>query len=195
MSALYKLETGYVDIAIGADFSTTGTVTLLNEIEQGYEVVQRVGKKVKLISLQMRGHIYNLATSTYNKCVWLVIYDRKPTGSLPLISDVLTPANANGMNNDVNTDRFTVLHRSCSELVGAPAALNGPPNSALAVEEFIDLKKRKTVFDLGTDGGINDIVYGALYFVTIGTRSNAGTNHAEGEFYCRTRFIDNVDGS
>lgn len=183
-------ETGYVDLAQNYDFDTTGDIFLLNTIAQGTSVNQRVGKKVMMKSLQLRGYVFNNSAALYNDCALLVVYDRRPTGSLPAITDILVSANAISLNNDNNSGRFKILKRCDFELVGAPSVTTGTEASAATADFYLSLRDLPTVYKSAATGAIADIEEGALYLVTVGINA-AGTSAAAGVLNCRVRFYDN----
>jgi len=181
-------ETGYVDVAVASyALDTTGSVTLLNTVAQGAGVTQRVGKKVCLKSLQCRGFVVNNSTATYNDCAVLIIYDKRPTGALPTVSDILVSANATAMNNDANSGRFEVLKRVDFELLGNSTQITEA--YAKSADFYLDLKMRPEIFKAAATGAIGDIEQGAVYLVTVGV-SSAGTTAAVATLSFRTRFVD-----
>lgn len=191
----YAKEKGYVDVALaGYALDTTGSVTLLNTIAQGAAVTQRVGKKVILKGLQGRGLSQAGSTATINDVAWMIVYDKRPTGSLPAITDILVTASSNSLNNDNNAGRFRILKRVDRVLIGNPS-LTGVVANALtdcvaASEDFwLDLKSAPTTYKAAATGGIGDIEEGALYLVTVGNVA-AGTAAATLFESFRVRFLD-----
>lgn len=183
-------ETGYVDVApAGYALDTTGTVTLLNTIAQGASVNQRVGKKVVLKSLQIRGQVFNNSAAVNNDVAMLIVYDRRPTGALPAITDILVTANSSAMNNDANSGRFRILKRFDALLQGAPAATLGF-GPGYSCDSFLKLRKIPTVYKAAATGAIGDIEEGALYLVTVGDEPASATLAATFSGAFRTRFID-----
>lgn len=185
----YRKESNYVDLA-NASYAndTTGSITLINTVAQGAAVTQRVGKKFFMKSLQIRGIITNNAAATSSTAVNLIVYDSKPTGSLPAITDILVSANSNSFNNDNNTDRFKIIRRYDDVLVGAPSATTGTSLSACNFDDYIKLNKPVVCKAAGT-GAIGDIELGALYFVTVGNNA-AGTSASATACAFRIRFAD-----
>lgn len=184
-------ETGFVDVASATyALDTTGSVTLLNTVAQGAGVSQRVGKKIVLKSLQFRGIMQNGSAATANDVAFLVVYDKRPTGALPAVTDILALASAQAMNNDANGGRFSILKRVDSYLIGN---LTAPANyTEIAVRDcdyFLPLKGLQTVYKAAATGAIGDIEEGALYLVTIGGTA-AGTGAASLIGTMRLRFID-----
>lgn len=182
-------ETGYVDLAsAGYAFDTTGSITLLATIAQGASTSQRVGKKVLYKSLQLRGSYFPNTTAVVNDCALLIVYDKRPTGSLPAITDVLNSANANSFNNDANSGRFRILKRVDFTLSGNSTT---PATDSCIVEAdfYLNLRRLPLTFKLAGTGAIGDIEEGALYAITVGTNA-AGTTAASGTLAYRTRYWD-----
>jgi len=186
-------EPGYKDTAIAAyAVSTTATVTLLNPVAQGASVSQRIGKKINLVSLQIRGLIGAPSSATshlFSECTMLIVYDRKPTGALPAITDILDSASPHSMNKDDNAARFRIVRRSDVIVVGN-AANNIEMGVATNVDAFIKLKGLHTVYKSAATGTIGDIETGALYLVTVGTASPGATLQATLECSFRLRYVD-----
>jgi len=182
-------ETGFVDLAEASyPCDTTGTITLLATIPQGASVSQRVGKKVMLKSIQARGYVQNNSAASFNDIAILVVYDKRPTGSLPAITDILTSASSAAMNNDANSGRFRILKRMDFALCGAQATSNGD-GQASSADFYLSLKGLPSVFKAAGTGAIGDIEQGALYLITVGMNA-AGTTAAVSRFVFRTRYID-----
>lgn len=183
-------DTGYVDVANTAyNFDLTGSIVLLNTIAQGASVNQRVGKKCVLKSIAMRGAAVNNAAALYNDCALLIVYDRRPTGSLPAITDILVSAASVSFNNDTNSGRFSILKRADFMLVGAPSITTGTEMSACSADFFLSLKGLPVVAKAAGTGAIGDIEEGALYLITVGNAA-AGTSAATLNAGFRVRFMD-----
>lgn len=181
-------ETGYVDLAIANyPLDTTGSVTLLATVPQGTSVNQRVGKKIMWKSIQCRGQVYAGTTATLNDCAFLLVYDRRPVGALPVVTDILVSAAAAAMNNDANSGRFRILKRSDFRLIGNSTT---PVVDSVSMDaDFYLPVKKPCVFKAATTGAIADIEEGALYLVTVGNQA-AGNTAAVASLAFRTRFVD-----
>jgi hypothetical protein len=183
-------ELGYVDLAPASyALDTTGSVTLLNVVAQGAAVTQRVGKKIALKGLQCRGNMSANSTATTNDVAYLIVYDKRPTGALPTITDILVTISPFAMNNDANAGRFSILKRVDGMLIGNPAANSFTDCTALDADWWLDLKGRETVYKAAGTGTIGDIEQGALYLVTVGQNA-AGTTAAALGVGFRLRFLD-----
>lgn len=197
MRAAYgpKKETGYVDVALATYvLDTTGSVTLLNTVAQGAAVTQRIGKKIIMKGLLCRGNIGNNSAATVNDVAYMIVYDKRPTGALPSVTDILVTANANSMNNDANAGRFRIVKRVDDILLGN-SSLTGAVANALVdstyktMDWYLDLKSMPVTYKAAGTGAIGDIEEGALYLVTVGNTA-AGTSAAVMGAAFRLRFLD-----
>lgn len=185
-------ELGYVDVALaGYGLDTTGSVTLLNTVAQGAAVTQRVGKKIAMKGLQFRGNMTARITALINNVAYMIVYDKRPTGALPTITDIINAITPNSMNNDANAGRFSILKRVDETLIGntdASAAFLTDCTSK-SQDWWLDLKGREVVYKAAATGGIGDIEQGALYLVTVGdVASSSAAATLTGTF--RMRFLD-----
>lgn len=186
---LRSKETGYVDLGTNqyaAD--TTGTITLLATIAQGTTVNQRVGKKALYRSIQCRGEVQSNAATTVAQAAMILVYDRRPTGALPAITDVLVTITSEALNNDANSGRFKILRRLDYTLIGNTTTPT-TGKEAVEIDFWFRLKDLPAVFKAAGTGAIADIEEGAIYLVTVGNVA-AGTAAAAFNVGFRTRFID-----
>lgn len=182
-------ETGYVDLALASyGLDTTGSIVLIPTVAQGASVNQRVGKKIMWKSLQCRGTMNARTAAVANDVAFMIVYDKRPTGALPSITDILVSANSSAFNNDSNSGRFRILKRVDQVLIGnttTPATGQEEKDCSF----FLDLKGLPCVYKAATTGAIADIEEGALYLVTVGDNA-AGTAAAYLSAGFRTRFVD-----
>lgn len=181
-------ETGYFDYgsAVNMPFDTTGSIFLAASVTQGSGIQQRVGKRIMWKSLQVRGQIIANAAAVYNDCAMLVVYDKRPTGSLPAITDILQFATAASMNNDDNSGRFVILKRKDFRLVGSSSTPTS--QSSIGCDFYLKIN-RPAVFKSAGTGAIGDISEGALYVISVGSNA-AGTSAAASNLAFRVRFVD-----
>lgn len=181
-------EKNYVDLA-NANYAcdTTGSVTLIATIAQGASVNQRIGKKCVLRSLQCRGIVVSGTTTTTADAAYMIVYDKRPTGALPNITDILNSATSVSMNNDNNASRFSILKRV--DLVFAGSVANTLTTSSVqGADWYLNLKGKPVTFNAAGTGAIGDIDEGALYLVTVG--SSAGNFAPILGATFRTRFTE-----
>lgn len=172
--------------------ATASNIILLNGIQTGTGFFNRVGSKVEMKNLHVRGYILNSATATISMGRILIVYDRQPTpaAGLPVISDILqtrdqtgaaTTAGSSEINLD-NRDRFAILRDYEVYLPPvtntAGVLTNGPQfdyeGESMAVNIFLKLKGLTTHFkSTSNPTTITDIATGALYacFVNAGSDS------------------------
>lgn len=184
-----KQETGYVDLAAATyGNDTTGSVTLIATVPQGAGVSQRVGKKIRWESIQIRGQILAQGTTTFADAANILVYDKRPTGALPAITDILTGLSSNAMNNDNNSGRFQILRR-LNYLIMGNSTLLATGKEGYDINEFVPVKRICVFKSVGT-GAIGDIEEGALYLVSIGNVAAGGGNAANSQLQFRVRFRD-----
>jgi len=183
----------------------TNTTILLNGVQTGAGFFNRVGSRIEMKNLHIRGFIRYTATAVQAVIRLLIIYDRQPVGALPVITDFLqardqagaaTTAGDSEINLD-NRDRFTIVRDlqlyAPSVTYTAGVLTNGPNypgvDQQIDINEFIKLKEMGTHFKSSSNPAtIADISTGALYaaFVTF-TADN--TIEFSGGF--RLRYFDN----
>lgn len=192
----YAKEKGYVDVAPATyACNTTGTITLLNTVAQGAAVTQRVGKKIVMKGLQMRGRLQNDTQALFNDVAYMIVYDKRPTGALPLVTDILNTISPDSMNNDANAGRFRILKRVDEVLIGnrdptgAPTYPSLTDRTVLGQDWWLDMKSAPVTYKAAGTGAIGDIEEGALYLVTVGSGA-AGAGDADLVSGFRLRFLD-----
>lgn len=144
------------------DTFACGTAGMM-DISQGTAETERVGKRVRLISMQIRGVINVGPAAPLNPlyCVLLVVYDRNPTGAMPALTDILNTNWPGAPNNVVNADRFRIVMRRA---YGVSYTMQIP----IIVEEFIDLTGLSVEYGAATNGALTNIRSGALYLLAVG---------------------------
>lgn len=186
-----RSENGFVDLASAAKaMNTTGSITLLATVAQGASVNQRIGRKVLLQSVHLRGQAQADSATLVANGAMLVVYDKRPQDSLPAITDILDTANSHSFRNHDNTGRFQVIRRKNWSFVGNSAtAAQNTPKSAYVLDEFVKLGNRPFNFGSAGTGAIGDITTGALYLVTVGNVAS-GTGDAILTVGARTTYKD-----
>lgn len=195
--------------------STTASIVLLNGIQEGAGLWNRVGRKIMMKSLHLTGQIYNSGSGTgvNEYCRVMVVYDRQPVVSaLPVITDILrgydqagtamaTAASIPflGLNMD-NADRFTMLRdiRFVCGQNSASALTDGVPDVVDYVTNRVNINEFIKLRDLETHYGINaapitiaNVNTGALYLVTVGNVTLAAPNAFSLAACARLRYYDN----
>jgi hypothetical protein len=181
------IDTGYATYVC----DNVGTVNVLNGVANGTSAVTRIGDRVTMVSIQLRGFIGPVDDTTADSmCRVMLVYDKSSNGgALPSITDILKDSNSASFNNLDNRRRFSVI-RDIKVAVGksvntATQAISNSPN-IYPVDVYT--KVNLPVIYGGAGGAIGDIQEGSLLLVTIGsTNPNAG-----GSFNgtARIRFTD-----
>ncbi|WP_445775606.1 capsid/nuclear shuttle family protein, partial [Shewanella sp.] len=184
-------SSNYVDLAVAAyDLDTTGNVTLIPTIPQGTTVSTRVGKRVMIKSLQIRGLANSNSATTIALGSYMIVHDKRPTVTIPAVTDILVSANFNSFTNDNNTSRFTILKRKNFTFIGNEnTAGEQTDKTGYHVNDFLRINKNMSFNALGT-GVIADIDEGALYLLCVGNQT--GTAAAGLTIGFRTRFVDTM---
>lgn len=181
-------ETGYVDLEVaGGDLDTTGFIWMCNTIAPGSTQSTRVGKKVAMKGLQIRGLLYNGSSAYTNDVAIIVVYDKRPTSSMPAITAILEAASAQALNNDDNASRFRIVRRMDYCLVGNSTTPTS--SSGISIDEYVDLRKALVVYKSASTGEIADISEGALYIIGVGS-AGAGSAAAIAVLKTRCRYYD-----
>lgn len=180
-----------IDIAAGSyllrDPAVASDVILLNGIAAGTGFFNRIGARAEMRNLHVRGTIANFATAANDSFGRvLIVYDRQPTGTLPVIADILQSrdqagtASTSGVSeiNLDNRDRFTILRDMewflppCTNTAGV--LTNGPnfpgTDNPFDVNMFIKLRGLGVHFkSTAAPTTIANIATGALYACFVAT--------------------------
>jgi len=170
-----------IDIAAGVfEFSSTGTITLINGIAQGTDFTNRVGRKFNMKSILIRGRISVGATPTGATWRLMLIYDKQTNGEAPVITDIIDAIGMSGVQNLSNRDRFVVIMDKAG-WVEATTKITMP------------FKKYKRcnleVINGGTGATVGSIQTGALWLISVGNLA-AGATAPVGALTTRVRFKD-----
>lgn len=185
-------DMGSIDNSWGPAMNTTGAIILPFPIANGAGLEDRIGRAVAYRGIILRGHIIADTAAIWQKVSLHIVYDKRPTGTLPAITDILETASPNALNNIQNSSRFRTIRRYTWVLTGANSATNILDNSIKDVEDYIDLKGKPVEYKSGGgtgDGQIGDIQMGALYFLVTGS-GVAGTADATLFLESRLQFVD-----
>ena len=179
----------------------TGTqLQLLNGCVPGSQNFNRIGRKIFMRSLQIRGDVSLTDTTAGKGAVFrmVIVYDKQANGSAPTWANIMTSQNIAGttasdvyaMVNLDNRDRFVILR----DKLYVPGEIDATAGQSYAIgpgviilNEYIPLKL-ETIYNAGTAGTIGDITSGSLYCFWIANAANASGVTAHVAF--RVRFED-----
>jgi len=163
-------------------------LTLLNGIQTGSGFFNRIGSRIEMKSLHVRGVISNIATGVQCLLRMLIFYDRQPNGAAPAYTTLMqsrdqTGAATTGSVSEINLDqrdRFVMIRDKtwfAPSATNTTGVLTNGPNypgndQELDIDMFISLKGLLTHFNATANPAtIAEINSGALFvtFVTGGT--------------------------
>jgi len=108
-----QIEKKYLDTAIGystAAIAGAVNATAILAIAQGTTEVTRVGGKINVCNINIRGQVRGLgATATPGAFRWILFVDKQCNGAAPAVTDILTTATINSFLNMDNVERFQIL--------------------------------------------------------------------------------------
>lgn len=178
----HSREIKAIDVNVTASMAIPGSITfnLLNGVQAGAAFYNRVGSRIEMKSVHIRGYIRNMTTCIDDVARFLVVYDRQPNGAFPNITDIIQSrdqqgATANTGVSPINLDqrdRFVILRdyqvylpsvtNTAGVLTNGPAhQCNGNP---LEFSMFIKLKGLVTHYKSSSNPTtVADINTGGLY--------------------------------
>lgn len=175
------------------NLDTSGQVELLTEIPLGVDQFERIGKKILLDSIEIRGTAINLTAAKLNLIGVALVVDKMPRDTIPAVSEIFAGGTGSSILQLENTDserRFEVVWRWDAVLIGNDSvATNQTSTTMQHIHDVVDMRGRRTVFKLGPNGAIQDHSYGAVYAVTMGS-TPAGTGAAKFTGNFRVSYYD-----
>jgi len=148
-----------VALATAATFLAPIGFRLLNGTTQGTDATERVGRKIVLKSLLVRGSFSLAATSTGGSPLRvLVIYDKQANATAFGVTDALLADEFVSPNNLSNRDRFVTI---CDQIVD-PISAGGDYSRSFTIFKKLNLE---TMYNSGSSGAIGDITSGSMYIL------------------------------
>lgn len=151
---------------------------LLNTIPTGNSTITRVGKRVMLKAVHIRGILVGGTATTYDKGSVLLVYIRTPNqaGTLPTMAEILAGAQDSiSLTNRDNATRFKIVRR-WDYVFSGNATTPNTDQVVYDVDHYVPLKNLPSVWTAGSVAGtIAEFVEGALILITVGYRANGAT--------------------
>jgi len=190
-SELKRVDLPYNAATSNNSLNSTGQLSLLNGIQQGYDYFNRISNSVRLVKLKLDGQLTpsgNTGSGQAERLRIIIFWDRQSNGGSPAVSDLLLSAdNAGGTTTTAwseinwnNTYRFVILDDFVLP-VFYDTGMGLSPVLADAIDyntninycRELDLKDFWMLFKASTNpAAITDISVGTLWMLTIGTASN-----------------------
>lgn len=178
-----------------------GSFTLLNGTQLGSDYTNRIGRKIYMKSLYIRGFVapelaINIPTGVISlgqQARMIIFIDNQPNGATPAVTDLLVSASPASQLNLNNRDRFAVLRDETFEF-SPMTTTNTPAFTAVSgelvksVNKYLKINK-ETIYNAGNAGAIGDINSGALYMFWIGSFAGPGSD-INAVVSTRLRFVD-----
>lgn len=188
-ASVLNVEDKYLDTNINFQpKQITPAQLCLNLVPQGTDNNQRIGRQIRVKSLELNFNFASLAATSDNH-VWIkyyIVIDKKHSGGgvFPL-NEYLTANDEVSFRNPDYSNRFQTIKKNTIELV------KGTAKDGVHIEEYIDLTNNeyaKTEFD-GTGGTLGDISAYPIYIVYVSSASVTGFGDIRG--IARIRYVDN----
>lgn len=169
--------------------NTTGSVTLVNGVATGTDYTDRIGRRVNVTAIQMRGWLTYEGTSAAigSLARVMLVEDMQPNGVIATPSDILTELRPESFMNMNNRERFKV-HYDAQVALGPydlSLGFGSPSVRSLKCYKKVNIP---VVFE-GTAATIGSISSGAIYLFVIGSLPS-GTGDVNLRATCRMRFVD-----
>lgn len=179
--------------------NTTGSVTALCTPQLGTDLANRVGRRIKLTSVYIRGDVGLEAAYTSaavqvhaQQARFILFMDYQPNGIIASATDLLTQATSWGQLNLNNRERFKVLKDKTFVFDNYEKSAATDANWGRTIYNFKCFKKldEDCVFNSNNLGTIGDIQTGALYMLWIGSLASGANTDGNARLTTRVRFID-----
>lgn len=202
-------ETKSVDLkAAGYTLNTTAQFTLINAIQGGSSMWQRIGRKIEMQSVYIVGQFGSLRTASnedYGRI--MLIYDRQANSAPPVITDIIKSYAQDGTTSSTAYDHFNLDNRDriqilMDERVILPAhtdtagvetnlGLQDPTAEYISFKRYIKLKGLVTQYKAESNPAvIGDIATGSLYLVTFTANQASGAEGWSFSAGIRLRYRD-----
>lgn len=205
-------DTGLTIAAVIDTTNTNGDCFVLNLCQQGAGYWNRIGRKINLESVRLRGiaqfnfaPVATTAALISNTLRMVLVWDKQPSGgAIPTFDTVFGTTGQDGTEGTTflnpvkfdNMDRFSVLKDwVCSQMPHAAlsSGTTNPVTVQVPFDEYVKLGGREVVF-LGQTAPmtIADISTGALYvyFRVETNTASTGTVSIDNSSFARLRYTD-----
>lgn len=182
--------------------STPGNFTLLCLPVLGADFNNRIGRKITVKSIYIKGNVKLAAAAApqtdvdvgASQCRMILLWDMQPNGVVPAVTDVLVTAVPSSHLNLNNRDRFKIIKDKMFEFDPfivvnvATQAVNCFNRTIHQIKTYKKLNQ-EVIFNSTNGGTIADINTGALYMLWVGS-FGPGTKAASATLSTRVRYTD-----
>jgi hypothetical protein len=162
-------EMKVVDVNVSLAANNGGAILLLNGVQPGTALNQRVGRQIQMRSLKY--HLtaaVTAATGVDQIHRVLIVLDAQPNGAALAYTDVLNGGQSSQVNIS-NQKRFTILYDERLYLNAS-----GEPDSARLIDGSIGMHTI-VQYNAGTAGTVADIATNSLYMIVLGSEASGTT--------------------
>lgn len=160
------VETKYKQTGINDNATTTGSISLLNGLQQGDDVSSRDGNEAYFKRLIIRMHNYaSLNTGIRQMHRLLLVRWKVCNGVAPAITDVLDTIHPLSLYKSERMEEFVVLYDKIVNLSGdITAAPTYPSQQLTQINKKLNFK---TVYNGGNAGNVADIQTNGLFWIVL----------------------------
>lgn len=209
-ASLKGVDTNLALNPVLATTGTNGSAFLLNAVAPGSGSFNRIGRKVSMKSLRLKGAVNfqmtpsGIGSVTGNCMRMVIVYDRQPnSGTIPTWDTIFGVTDQAGTETSTiasplkydNMDRFRVIKDKTIDVatVTATVVTTGVIDQYVNFDEFMSLKGLETTYSgQSATCTIADISTGALYVYFRAHVNSGGNNQAviDGDSIARLRYAD-----
>lgn len=166
--------------------ATPGAI-VLNQIPQGTTQSTRLGRRMKISGIRLKGFIVAAAAGTVSNCGWMLVHQKTPNNpsAMPAYTDILVTQHINSLRNVDNNDKLRVL-RFWSTIVTGNSTTPSTGTEIVPFDEMIDLKNKDVITEwtaADTTGVYGNMEKGALLLYAI-----SGASPNAPQMYCSARL-------
>lgn len=191
-------EKKYIDNYTTSEVISGGQFTCINAMQPGAGFWQRIGKKIKMCGIRIKGEIYPNQTNTaafvnHTEFRIAIVYDKQANAAVPSTYGTVFQDRGTGTTqisvasnvNIENRERFVVIHDERVQLppIGVTGTISTKGLINTNIKTIIDDYHKINLevgYNAGTAGTIADINTGSLLLVLI---ADAGATGAENHAY------------
>lgn len=192
------LDTAVLAGSIGSDSPAATLVQSLCIVPQGLTVNSRVGKKLRVMALQVKGKVSAAVggTSTTGmtlKCA--IVWDREPDKAalVPAVGDIYQGIDPSQLTNRDNAPRFKILKEWIMDFpVVTALGLTPATGTQQHIAEYLSFKRKDLEViwtKADTAGAVAAMIKGDLLFVFVPSNTIAGAA-VTGSINCRLDYED-----
>lgn len=183
------VDTNISGFLASSDGAVATNMKLINTIPQDASPTSRIGKKVEMTGVAIRGTIYANTTLSMTHVTMLLVYVRNnnQAATLPAWNEILASQSPIALTNRDNASKFKILRRWDYKLIGDQDSTTPTCDTMQIVEEFVKFKKPlEAVWTAaGTAGTIGQFEKGSLLLMIVGDETFASGEAAL--LYANTR--------